>query len=89
MSDSAQLVAEDLVPGIPYATYADRLELVADALAQERTDAHVAKLVGRAAAAVWDEGLRAAQKPSSIASNRAFAPPGDLAAEPGAGRASP
>jgi hypothetical protein len=47
------------VPPLHFAPYAERLEPVVDALAEGRSDAQVDKRVRAAAAAVWDDALRA------------------------------
>ena len=59
-TDSARLLAEELVPEIDLVPYHDRLDPVIDAIAQGRTPARISKLSNTAAAAIWDEGLRAA-----------------------------
>ena len=58
--EAARIVAEDLAPGIAFAPFADRLEPVVDALVEERPVSRVEKVARTAAAAVWQEGLRAA-----------------------------
>jgi hypothetical protein len=57
--DAARAMAEDLVPPLQFAPYAERLEPVVEALAEGRSDAQVGRRVRTAAAAVWGDALRA------------------------------
>jgi hypothetical protein len=57
--ESARLIAEDLASEIEVAPYLERLDPVVAALANLVPPARIAKLSGKAAAALWDEGLRA------------------------------
>jgi hypothetical protein len=58
--ESARLIAEDLAPEIEVAPYVEQLQPIVDAIDSLVPPARVAKLSGKAAAAVWNEGLRAA-----------------------------
>jgi hypothetical protein len=57
--DAARELAEELVPPLQFAPYAEGFEPVVEALVEGRSDAQVGRRVRAAAAAVWDDALRA------------------------------